>query len=181
MAWVDWVIVAVLLVATLGGMAQGFFRSFCGLAGLFLGLLLAVWNYSRVGKYFIPMFKNEPVAHAIAFVVIALSVMLVSGLLGGVLEKTFHWAGLGCIDSLLGAAFGFLQGMLLVMVFVLVTVVFFPGTQWLADARFPQMFFEACHLSMDMSPKDLSDKVEETLKKLKRESPAWMHPGHGVS
>ena len=45
MTWVDWVIVVVLAVAMLGGLAQGFLRSACSLAGLFLGLALAAWNY----------------------------------------------------------------------------------------------------------------------------------------
>jgi len=181
MAWVDLGIVAVVVVATLGGMAQGFFRSFCGLAGLFVGFLLALWNYARVGRLFFPLVPVEPVDNAIGFAVIVLTVMVLSGLFGAVLARTFRWAGLGCVDTILGAVLGFLQGMLLVMVFVLMMVAFFPGTQWLSDAKFPQLFFRACHISMDMSPKDLSDKVQDTLRRLKQESPAWMHPGHGVS
>ena len=70
---------------------------------------------------------------------------------------------------------------MLVMVIVLVTVAFFPGTVWLTEAQLPRMFFGAAGLSMDMSPKDLSNQVQESLKKLKHESPAWLHPGHGVS
>ena len=181
MAWVDWAILVVLIAATLGGMAQGFFRSFFGLGGLFLGLVLAIWNYRYVGRLFIQIVHVEAIANAIGFLLIAILVMLIAGLLGGILEKTFRWVGLGCLDTLLGAVFGFLQGALMVMIFVLVTIAFFPGTGWLADARFPQVFFEACHVSMDMSPKELSDKVQDSLKKLKRESPAWMHPWHGPS
>ena len=37
MTMVDWIILAGLVVATLGGLAQGFFRSACSLAGLILG------------------------------------------------------------------------------------------------------------------------------------------------
>jgi membrane protein required for colicin V production len=181
MAWADWAILGIILVATVGGLAQGFFRSFCGLAGLFFGMALAIWNYRVVGRLFLPIVRIEAVANAVGFLVIALLVMLAAGLLGGMLEKTFRWAGLGCLDTLLGAVLGLFQGVLLVMVIVLVTVAFFPGAQWLTDARFPQYFFGACHLSMDMSPKQLSDQVQESLKKLKRESPAWMHPGHGAS
>jgi len=181
MSWVDLAILAILIVAIFAGMAQGFFRSFCSLGGLFLGLALAIWNYSLVGKLLIPIVRIEAVANAIGFLVIALAVMLAAAFLGAFLEKTFRWAGLGCIDTLLGAVFGFLQGALLVMVCVLVTVAFFPGTRWLTEARFPQMFFGACHLSMDMSPKELSDRVHESLKRLKHESPSWMHPSHGTS
>ena len=38
MTWVDWVILAVLAGATFGGLAQGFFRTACSLAGLIFGL-----------------------------------------------------------------------------------------------------------------------------------------------
>jgi membrane protein required for colicin V production len=181
MAWVDWAIVAVLILATLGGLAQGFFRSFFGLLGLFAGMVLAIWNYKYTGRLFLPIVHVEAIANTIGFLLIAILVMLIAGLLGGILEKTFRWAGLGCVDTLLGAVFGFLQGVLMVMIFVLVTIAFFPGTGWLIEARLPREFFGACHLSMDMSPKELSDKVQDSLKKLKRESPAWMHPGHGAS
>jgi membrane protein required for colicin V production len=181
MTWVDWAIIAVLLLATLGGLAQGFFRTACGLAGLIVGLMTALWNYARLGKIFLPVVRLEALANAIAFMVIVILVMLVAALIGGFLEKTFRWAGLGCIDTLLGAVFGFLQGIAIVMIFVLVTLAFFPGTWWLADATLPPMFFQACHVSMQMSPKELSDQVQQSLKKLKHESPDWVHPGHGPS
>jgi membrane protein required for colicin V production len=180
-SWADWAVVAILVMGVVVGLAQGFFRSFCSLAGLFVGLVLAIWNYSYLGRVFLPLVRIEALANAIAFLVIAILVMLAAALLGGFFEKTFRWAGLGCLDTFLGAIFGFLEGALMVMVIVLVTVAFFPGTVWLTEARLPPMFFGACHLSMDMSPKDLSNQVRESLKKLKHESPTWLHPGHGVS
>jgi membrane protein required for colicin V production len=181
MAWADLAVIVVVAIGVLVGLAQGFFRSFCSLAGLFFGMVLAIWNYSYLGKVFLPFLRIEPLANAAAFLTIAILVMLAAAVLGGFLEKTFRWAGLGCIDTFLGGVFGFLQGAMMVMVIVLVTVAFFPGAGWLDGARLPQMFFGACHLSMDMSPKDLSNQVEQSLKKLRRESPAWLHPGHGVS
>jgi membrane protein required for colicin V production len=178
MDWVDWIIIAGLLMATMGGMAQGFFRSIFGLGGLVLGYMAATWNYSHVGKIFPPLVQVEAVANAIGFLVIILLVMLAGAVVGGFLEKTFRWAGLGCIDTLLGAVLGFLQGVVIVMVFVVVTLAFFPGTAWLTDAKIPPLFFEACHVSMNMSPKELNNQVQDTLKKLKKESPEWMHPSH---
>ena len=86
--------------------------------------------------------------------------------------------GVLAIDTILGALLGLMQGVLAVIVFVLVTIAFFPGSQWLTDAKLPPMLFQACHISMDMGPKDLSDQVENSMKKLKRESPSWMHPSH---
>jgi membrane protein required for colicin V production len=179
MTLVDWIILGGLVVATLGGLAQGFFRAACGLAGLVFGYMAAVWNYHYIARVFIPLVQVEAVANAIGFLLIILLVMLAGALLGGFLEKMFRFAGLGCIDSLLGAVLGFLQGVVVVMVFVVLTLAFFPGATLLTNARIPPMFFEACHVSMDMSPQQLSNQMEDGLKRLKQESPGWIrNPGH---
>ena len=88
MTWVDWVIVVVMLVATLGGLAQGFFRSFCSLAGLVLGLLLASWNYERVAAVFNKILPVQAVDNVIGFLIIALLVMAVANITGGMLANT---------------------------------------------------------------------------------------------
>ena len=180
MEWVDWSILAVLLVSVIAGLAQGLFRTVCSLAGLILGLAIAVWNYQYMAAVFKPIVRIEPVADAIGFLVIALLVMAIFNVLGMVLRKTFRWMGLGCLDALGGAVAGFLQGALLVMVCILVTVAFLPQTAWLTEARLPKYFFGACHISADMSPDELRGKVGQDLKTLEHESPEWMHPKNGV-
>ncbi len=62
-------------------------------------------------------------------------------------------------------------------VFILVTVAFFPETQWLTQSRLPRYFFGACHLSTNVSPSSLAEHVRVELNHLEQESPTWMHPG----
>ena len=173
---VDWVIVIVIVLAVAGGLSQGFFRSVCALGGLFLGLLLAAWNYPRAAAIFMPLVRVEPIANAIGFLAIALIVMAVASIAGTILSKTIHHMGLGCLDRLAGGAFGLLQGALFVMVCILVAVAFFPSAHWLTEARLPKMFFGACHLTTHMSPAELAERIKEGLKMLEQESPPWMHP-----
>ncbi len=177
MAFVDWVIVIVLAAAVLGGFTQGFFRSVCSLGGLVLGLLLAAWNYGPAARLVLPIVRIEPVANAIGFLLIALLVMTVVGLVGNVLAKTLHAMGLGCLDRMAGAAFGLLQGALLVTLVILVALAFFPKARWLTQGTLPRQFFGACHLSTHMSPDELARKVREGLKSLEEDSPQWLHPG----
>jgi membrane protein required for colicin V production len=181
MQWVDWAILLVMALSVLGGLAQGFFRSVCALGGLLLGLALAAWNYARLAAVILPVVRIKTVADAIGFLLIALLVMGLAALVGKVLSKVFHQIGLGCLDRLAGAAFGFVQGMLLVTVIVLVTVAFFPEAHWLAEAKLPKLFFGACHLSTHVSPKELAERVQQGLRILQEESPRWLHPGgHGM-
>ena len=178
MAPVDVLIVIVIVMAVAGGLSQGFFRSVCSLGGLFLGLVLAAWNYPRAAALVMPLVRIEAVANTIGFLAIALVVMGVAGFVGTVLSKTLHRIGLGCLDRLAGGAFGFFQGALLVTLCILVTVAFFPRAHWLVEAKLPKMFFGACHLTTHMSPAELAERVREGLKMLEEESPQWMHPGN---
>jgi uncharacterized membrane protein required for colicin V production len=86
------------------------------------------------------------------------------------------WLGLGCLDKIAGAVFGFFQGALLVTLCILVTVAFFPGARWPREAKLPPYFVGTLHLSMQISPSDLSDKVHHGLETLERDSPRWTHP-----
>jgi membrane protein required for colicin V production len=176
MELVDWAIVLVMVLAVLGGFAQGFFRSFFALGGLLLGLALAAWNYGLIAAVLLPVVRIEAVANAVGALLIALFVMGLAGFAGSILAKAIHCMGLGCLDKIAGAVFGFLQGALLVTLFILVTIAFFPRAHWLAEARLPRLFFGACHLSTRMSPADLAARVQERLKMLEEESPRWMHP-----
>ena len=170
MTLVDWIIVAVLALAVLTGIARGFFRSAFSLAGLVLGLTLAAWNYWRLAALLKVMIHSVEVADAIAFIVIALLVMVVAAILGSLLAKVFEKVGLGCLDRLAGGLFGFVEGLVFVMVCILVTVAFFPQTVWLTEAKLPRYFFSALHVSVRVTPSRLSDRVRKELLTLESES-----------
>jgi membrane protein required for colicin V production len=175
MTWVDWIIVVVIASAALSGLGQGFLRSVFSLVGLLLGLALAAWNYIWVGALFKPFVKIAEIADAIAFLLVAVIVMVVAGFVGSFLSKTFQKIGLGWLDSLAGAAFGLLQGVLLVTIVILVAVAFFPDAHWLMDSKLPRHFFGALHLSTRISPEELAMRVRMGLKLLQEGTPEWMH------
>ena len=179
MELVDWAIVIIMVVAVIGGLTQGFFRSVCSLGGLVLGLAIAAWNYGHVAALLMPVIRIRAVADTIAFLLIALLVMALIGVIGNVLAKAFKLLGLGWLDGLAGGIFGFFQGVLMVTLGILVIVAFFPQAHWLAEARLPRMFFGATHLSSQMTPAELGDRIRQGLRTLEEESPQWMHPNHG--
>lgn len=181
LTWTDWAIVIFMLVSVLGGLSQGFFRSVCSLGGLILGLAAAAWNYSIVAAPLKPLLKSEVVANIVGFLLIAILIMTVAGILGALLSKTMRSIGLGCLDRIAGGIFGFFQGMLLVTLVILVTVAFYPQAHWLLESRLPRHFFAACHLSTRLSPEQLAQRVRSGLKTLEGETPEWLHPHDGKS
>lgn len=179
MTWVDWAIVIVIAGSVAGGLTQGFFRTACSLLGLIFGLSLAAWNYGHVAAIFLPLVQVPAIADAIGFFLIALVVMAVANLIGSLLGRAFDWLGLGCLDMIGGGVLGFFQGVVLVTLGILVAVAFFPQAPWLQNSRLARQFFGACHLSMQMSPEELAQRVRYGLRLLEQDSPAWMHPENG--
>jgi membrane protein required for colicin V production len=175
-SWVDLAILIVIAVSVLAGLTQGFFRSVFSLGGLILGLALAEWNYPLVAAPMKPLVHDEQFADILAFLLIAVLVMAVATLIGAVLAKTFKTIGLGCLDRLAGAVFGFFQGVLLVTLTILVTVAFYPQAHWLVEAKLPRHFFAALHLSADMSTGQLAGRLRSGLRLLEDQTPEWMHP-----
>lgn len=176
MTLVDWAVIAILAVAFLSGLAQGFFRSICGIGGLILGLAVAAWNYHHLAAALDRFIRMEAASDAIAFALILILVILITGLIGHVLAKTFRLIGLGWLDTLAGGVFGLLQGALIVTILILVTVAFFPQTRWIADATLPQKFFGAAHVGSNITPAQLGDRIRKGLKQWEEKSPQWLHP-----
>jgi membrane protein required for colicin V production len=179
MTWVDWAIVLVVLASVLTGLFQGFFRTACSLVGVLFGLSVASWNYMRVAPLLMPMVRIEGIANIIAFLLVAMLIVVAANVVGNLLGKALDWMGLGCLDMLGGAVLGFIQGIVVVTLCVLVAVAFFPKAEWLTQSRLPRQFFAACHLGTHVTPGELAERVRQGLRTLELESPQWMHPNGG--
>ncbi|MEO7005081.1 MAG: CvpA family protein, partial [Acidobacteriaceae bacterium] len=114
----DWVIVLIIVLSAVVAAAQGFLLEVFGLAGLVLGLWLALWNYGVLAVPLSHVIRSERVSDALAFLLIALGVMLIVGLIGRLFSKVAHSVGLGGLDGLLGALFGVVRGAVLVVVMI---------------------------------------------------------------
>ncbi|HEX8813142.1 MAG TPA: CvpA family protein [Terracidiphilus sp.] len=175
---VDWAVIAILVIACLAGLAEGFFRSVCGLGGLILGLAVAAWNYHRLAIYLLRFLRVEAIADTVAFLLIFLLVLAIAAAIGHLLARAFRLIGLGWLDSLAGGAFGLVQGAVIITVLILVAVAFFPQeSHWIAEAQLPRQFFAAAHVGSNITPSELGDRVRSGLNEWENKSPEWLHPG----
>ncbi len=108
MALIDWAIVIILIVSVLSAAKHGFFVEAFSLAGVVLGLLLASWNYQKVLPWITEWVHSPGAAEAIAFIVIAIAVMVIAGLAGRLIRWSVRSIGLGWADRFVGAVFGLL-------------------------------------------------------------------------
>jgi membrane protein required for colicin V production len=115
----DWIIALTLAISTVTAFMSGLVRSVFSLGGLLLGVLVAAWYAPRVAQYFRGDINPFALARAVAFVLILMAVYVAAALLGRLLRGAFKAVGLGFLDRLGGAAFGFVRGTLLLAALLL--------------------------------------------------------------
>jgi membrane protein required for colicin V production len=119
---------------------------------------------------------NSAVAEAIAFLLIALSVMIIAGVVGRILHGTVRSIGLGWLDRLVGAAFGFLKGCIVVTLGVMALAAFYPQSGWLDHSRLAPYFLSAAHTTTAVTPLQLGERIRDGVKIIRDAQPDWLKP-----
>lgn len=180
MALIDWLILVVLLVSVLSAAKNGFFLEIFSLAGALIGLVLASWNYQRLLPWITHWIHSVPAAEALSFLLIALGVMLLAGILGRVIRWSVHAIGLGWADRLLGAIFGIVKGCVVITIIVVVIAAFFPQASWFRNSRLAPGFLSAAHSISIAAPQDFQQRIRKGVDTLRNSGPQWIKPAAAV-
>lgn len=180
MALIDWAIVIILIISVLSAAKHGFFVEVFSLAGVIFGLLLASWNYEKPLPWLQHWIHSPGVAEAVAFVVIAVVVMIAAGLAGRLIRWSVRSIGLGWVDRLVGAAFGLVKGFVLVTLGVMAIAAFLPHATWLERSRLAPYFLSAAHEASIVTPADLSQRIREGVKLIRDAQPDWLKPNAAI-
>jgi membrane protein required for colicin V production len=169
----DWFIIVVIALSTLMAAAQGLVLEVVSLAALVLGLWLAFWNYGVLAAPLSHVIHSVGIADVLAFLLIALGVMLIVGLIGRAISKVARTAGLGGLDSLLGAVFGVIRGCFLVVVAIIAIAAFIPQKTWLNGSKLAPYFLPAANEVSAGAPAELRYKIQEGVAIIEH-GPGWL-------
>jgi membrane protein required for colicin V production len=123
MAWIDIVIVIIVMGLIIHGIATGLIRSAFDIAGIFFGYIFAV-SYSATIK----------IPHIFAFLLIFIVVFLVVSIAGRIVSKVVHITPLGIIDRILGGALGLLKGVVICFVLLIAVMLIRKDTRILSES-----------------------------------------------
>ncbi len=118
MTGLDLGVLGVTAISVLAGLMRGFVREAFSLAAWIAAFLLAKTLAPDLSPL-VPGVESEALRHLVALVVVFLCVLIGVGLAGVVLSGMVKWAGLAPYDKMLGAIFGGLRGVLVVLLFTL--------------------------------------------------------------
>lgn len=132
----DYIVLAIVGASALLGLLRGFVKELLSLVAYAAAFIAAIWWGPRASGWLDAFIENDllrtAAAYAAVFIVILLLVGLLNVTLGTLIDKT----GLTPADHGMGAIFGFVRGMLIVLVLVaLAGYTELPQEPWWRDAR----------------------------------------------
>ena len=111
----DWILAGILFFSLLLGAWRGLVYEVLSVLGWVASFFAAQWFGPQVASVLPWESAAEPVRYAAAFVMVFVAALFVAGLLAALLKKMVDAMGLRPVDRTLGAAFGVLRGMILLL------------------------------------------------------------------
>ncbi len=115
MTSVDWILLSLVLVSMAVGLWRGLVFEVLSLLGWIAAFFLAQWFSPWVAAYLPLQGMSDSVRYAAAFALTFVLSVLLAGLLASLLRKLVSVVGLRPVDRILGAAFGALRGVVVLL------------------------------------------------------------------
>ena len=120
MTVLDIAAIAVVALSLVLAWSRGVIRSLIGTAAWIVGFVAAI-GFTPVVGAMLPETPNAPfVRYIIAFVAIFVAALVIGALIAWPLRAVVRKAGLGFVDASLGATFGLLRGLAIIVAFALI-------------------------------------------------------------
>jgi membrane protein required for colicin V production len=170
----DWFLIFILASSTITAFVRGLLLELFSLGGLIAGILLASWNYHNFASLLGRLITNPAIADVVAFLLIAIGIMVLCSVAGKILNRTADAIGLGFFNRLLGAVFGFARGWLLGVAIMMAAAAFLPPAPWITNSHLAPYFLVGAHAVSFVVPHDLQQLILDGVNELKHNAPDWI-------
>lgn len=119
MNWADWAIVIVLTLSSVISLARGFIKEALSLVIWIVALVVANVFSNRLEIFLVNAISTPSLRAMAAFLLVFIGVLLIGALLNFLIGLIVKATGLSGTDRLIGMLFGFVRGLLIVMIFLI--------------------------------------------------------------
>lgn len=156
----DYTVLSILAISIFISILRGLLREVLSIAGWVIAFLAA----GAFATDFEPMLPaeigGESLRMIVSYVVLFISVLLVSGLVTMLLSAVIKGVGLGLMDRVTGAVFGFLRGFAIIIILVLIAgLTAVPQASFWQQAQLSGFFESTAMFVKRWLPYDLSKRI----------------------
>jgi membrane protein required for colicin V production len=165
MNWLDFIIIILIAGFVFSGWAAGLVRSVVTLAATIIGVVVAGALYERFSHTVDIFIGNDEAADAVAFLVLFGCVYLLGQILTIVAKTTLTLLMVGWWDKPGGAAFGFLKGVIVVQVLLIVFAAY-PSLGFdeaVDESKIAKNFVDDWSFLLAILPAEIEDRIDDFL------------------
>ncbi len=139
--WLDCVIVGVIALSIITGLFRGFVKELIALGIWVFAIWLASTYSQHLSTWVLHYISDKTAAIAVAFVAILVGTLIAGAIVNTIITHILHSAGLSGIDRLLGMGFGFVRGIFIVaLLMVVVKMTSLPAEDYRSQSRLYAQF-----------------------------------------
>lgn len=164
MAWLDIVIIAIVMLSAMISLVRGFVREAFSLAIWVLAFWVS-WSFFRDLEVPLREWIGSPTARlGIAFGLLMIATLAVGGLVNYLIVQLVERTGMSGTDRLIGMVFGAARGVLLVAVLVLLAgLTSLPQEGWWMKSELVGYFEELAFWLRELLPPELAERFRYTV------------------
>ncbi len=157
MVFADFIVLGIILISVVVSLIRGFVKEALSLAGWLLSLWVAMTFSSGMAELFADTIKDPTLRLLAAFVSLFVLSLVVAAIINFFATQFVQRVGLTGVDRTIGAVFGFLRGVLLVTIIVmLLGLTTLPKEKWWDESFFMFRFEVIATWLKDLLPSDIA-------------------------
>ncbi|KTC78281.1 CvpA family protein [Legionella brunensis] len=151
--WVDLLIIAVIALSVITGLIRGFVKELIALSVWVLAIWLA-FSYSQTLDPWLQKYIQDKTARTVtAFILILVATLIAGGIVNALLSFILKRSGLSGTDRILGMGFGFVRGVFIVaLIMVVIKMTSLPYQEYSSNSKLYAKFDPAVDWLYNMMP-----------------------------
>lgn len=159
-AWIDVVILALIVLSAVLSLFRGFVKEAVALATWLVALWVAMTFYEELAAWLSQWIDLVSAQKITAFSILFICVLLLGAVVNFLAGKLVSRTGLTGTDKLLGIVFGIARGGVIVAILVLLAgLTPFPQDPWWQDSQFLGYFEEFAMWMRNFLPGEIADNI----------------------
>ncbi|MDI6735579.1 MAG: CvpA family protein [bacterium] len=161
---IDIFFLIIILISMTISLFRGMVKEIFSILSIVGGILMANLFYAKIALLLIRFIKSSPWSNIIAFIIIFLVVATLINLVGLFLQKTLKKLALSWLDRVGGVAFGFIRGVIIVVIIAIILVKFpIMGNKLIASSQIVPHLSWVVKILLAFLPDEFSSIVNELI------------------
>ena len=168
----DIVLLCMLAASVIAGFRSGLTRTAFGMLASVVGIVAGFWFYDTPAAWYKGLLGSEIAANMFGFLTVLVVVLIAGAIAGRIVSTAFKMVGLGPLDRLAGAGFGFVRG---VFVAAAATTILLAATPrpvpgFMRESSVLPYALGASDFAAGLAPKALKTAVSASVREIRQ---AW--------